>query len=94
MPCREPWGKYRSRDDIAKSPRTEGAAKYLDERGLRILAALDDAAQKHQATPASCARVANRPTWGDRSDRERDEPRATRGAVCRDVARPSVHTRR
>ena len=34
-------GKYRSSDDFGKSPRGGGMAKYLNERGLRILAALD-----------------------------------------------------
>lgn len=34
-------GKYRSQDDLAQSQRGQGVAKYLDEKGLRILAALD-----------------------------------------------------
>ena len=33
-------GKYRSEADLAKSPRGSGVKKYLDERGLRILASL------------------------------------------------------
>ncbi len=35
-------GKYRSKADLSKSQRGEGIAKYLDARGLKILAALDD----------------------------------------------------
>jgi aryl-alcohol dehydrogenase-like predicted oxidoreductase len=48
-------GKYRSQADLAQSPRGRGVAKYLDERGLRILAALDDAARAYDATPARVA---------------------------------------
>lgn len=50
-------GKYRSAADAAKSS-ARGAAvvrQYLDPRGLRILAALDDIAAKHSATPAQVA---------------------------------------
>ena len=49
-------GKYRSEKDLAKSPR--GAAvksKYLNERGLRILDALDAVAARYASTPASIA---------------------------------------
>ncbi|HZG24294.1 MAG TPA: aldo/keto reductase, partial [Chitinophagaceae bacterium] len=35
-------GKYRSREDLAGSKRGEGVKKYLDERGLQILTALDE----------------------------------------------------
>jgi aryl-alcohol dehydrogenase-like predicted oxidoreductase len=45
-------GKYRSQADLAKSPRGRGAGKYLNDRGLRILAALDTAAARLGATPA------------------------------------------
>jgi aryl-alcohol dehydrogenase-like predicted oxidoreductase len=48
-------GKYRVEADLAKSPRGGGAAKYLDDRGKRILAALDDAAKKLAVTPAQVA---------------------------------------
>jgi aryl-alcohol dehydrogenase-like predicted oxidoreductase len=34
-------GKYRSQADLGKSPRGKGAAKYLDDKGRRILAAMD-----------------------------------------------------
>ena len=49
-------GKYRSVDDLDKSPRGEGIGKkYLDERGRRILDALDEVADRHEATPAQIA---------------------------------------
>jgi len=49
-------GKYRSEADLDKSPRgRRSAAKYLDARGKRVLAALDEAAARHGATPAQVA---------------------------------------
>jgi aryl-alcohol dehydrogenase-like predicted oxidoreductase len=48
-------GKYRNEADLAKSPRGAGVAGYLNERGLRILAALDDVAGPMNATPAQVA---------------------------------------
>lgn len=48
-------GKYRSEDDLAKSPRGRGAKKYMDARGMQILAALDQVASGHGATPAQVA---------------------------------------
>jgi aryl-alcohol dehydrogenase-like predicted oxidoreductase len=48
-------GKYRSESDMTKSPRGRGAKKYLNDRGFRILAALDTAAKLHNATPAQVA---------------------------------------
>ncbi|PWC29486.1 aldo/keto reductase [Teichococcus aestuarii] len=48
-------GKYRSEADLGQSPRGQGVAKYLDERGLGILAALDAVAARHGATPARVA---------------------------------------
>jgi aryl-alcohol dehydrogenase-like predicted oxidoreductase len=50
-------GKYRSRADLGKSRARGGAvAKYLDARGLRILAALDAVVAGHRgATPAQVA---------------------------------------
>ncbi len=44
-------GKYRSEVDLKKSPRGRLVKKYLNERGLKILSALDAVAQKHTATP-------------------------------------------
>jgi aryl-alcohol dehydrogenase-like predicted oxidoreductase len=48
-------GKYRSEKDYTKSPRGPGMKKYLNERGLRILDALDDVASRLHATPAQVA---------------------------------------
>ena len=48
-------GKYRSEDDYDKSVRGGGMSKYMNERGMRILSALDDLAEKHQATHAGIA---------------------------------------
>jgi aryl-alcohol dehydrogenase-like predicted oxidoreductase len=48
-------GKYRTEADLAKSPRGRGAKKYLDGRGLGILAALDAVAADLGATPAQVA---------------------------------------
>ena len=48
-------GKYRSKADLGKSKRGEGTAKYLDERGLNILKALDTVSARHQAKPAEIA---------------------------------------
>jgi aryl-alcohol dehydrogenase-like predicted oxidoreductase len=48
-------GKYRSAADFGKSTRGGGMAKYLNERGLRILAALDAVAARLKATPARVA---------------------------------------
>ena len=48
-------GKYRSEADVGKSPRGGGAKKYLDERGMRILDALDAVAARLDATPAQVA---------------------------------------
>jgi aryl-alcohol dehydrogenase-like predicted oxidoreductase len=48
-------GKYRSKQDAGKSPRGSGVTKYLDERGLRVLAALDEVASAHQASVAQIA---------------------------------------
>lgn len=45
-------GKYRSEADLSKSPRGEGNRKYLNERGFKILAALDQVAAQYNATPA------------------------------------------
>ena len=49
-------GKYRSEADLAKSPRGAGVkTAYFNERGWRILAALDEAAAALRATPAQVA---------------------------------------
>lgn len=48
-------GKYRSKEDLGKSPRGGGVAKYLDDRGFKILAALDEVAGQLKTTPATVA---------------------------------------
>ncbi len=49
-------GKYRSEADYGKSPRgARGIPKYMNERGRRILAELDEVAEETRAQPASVA---------------------------------------
>ncbi|WP_375461536.1 aldo/keto reductase [uncultured Enterovirga sp.] len=49
-------GKYRSEADYAKSPRgARSIPKYMNERGQRILAALDAVSAEHGTEPASVA---------------------------------------
>lgn len=48
-------GKYRSQDDVAKSARGMFLGKYLDDRGLRVLAALDAASAALGAEHAAIA---------------------------------------
>ncbi|MGC4026770.1 MAG: aldo/keto reductase [Mesorhizobium sp.] len=48
-------GKYRSSADFGKSQRGGGMAKYLDDKGKAIFAALDDVSTRHSAKPAEVA---------------------------------------
>jgi aryl-alcohol dehydrogenase-like predicted oxidoreductase len=48
-------GKYRTEQDLAKSPRGGGVKKYLTPRGLAILAALDTVSANHGCGPAEVA---------------------------------------
>lgn len=49
-------GKYRTEEDVNKSARGGGVVKnYLNERGLRILKALDEVAAQYQTNQASIA---------------------------------------
>lgn len=49
-------GKYRSEADLKKSQRGDGIGKkYLNDKGLAILKALDAVAGRHSATPAQVA---------------------------------------
>ena len=48
-------GKYRSEADLAKGPRGQMVKKYLDDRGLKILAALDQVAANLHSTPGKVA---------------------------------------
>jgi aryl-alcohol dehydrogenase-like predicted oxidoreductase len=45
-------GKYRSEKDAAGKPRARNVTKYLNERGFKIVGALDQIAKKYNATPA------------------------------------------
>ena len=48
-------GKYRSGDDLSKSPRGQMVKKYLNDRGFRIVDALHDVAKEHNAKPGQIA---------------------------------------
>jgi aryl-alcohol dehydrogenase-like predicted oxidoreductase len=45
-------GKYRSEADLSKSPRGRRAKGYMNERGYRILDALDRVSKQYESTPA------------------------------------------
>jgi aryl-alcohol dehydrogenase-like predicted oxidoreductase len=45
-------GKYRSEADLSQSARGAGLKKYLNDRGFRILAALDQVSAEHATSPA------------------------------------------
>lgn len=57
-------GKYRTEDDLAKGSRGPGIKKYLNEKGLKILTALDVVATRYETTPTriSLAWLMSRPT--------------------------------
>ena len=48
-------GKYRGEADLGQSPRGGGVKAYLNPRGFRILAALDEVAARHGVKPAAVA---------------------------------------
>ena len=48
-------GKYRTEADLGQSPRGGGVRKYMNPRGMRILAALDQVAQRHATHPGVVA---------------------------------------
>jgi aryl-alcohol dehydrogenase-like predicted oxidoreductase len=48
-------GKYRSESDLMKSARGAGVKKYLNDKGFRVLAALDTVAEAHHSTPGKVA---------------------------------------
>src|SRR3712207_3243112 len=45
-------GKYRSEQELATSVRGGGVTQYLNDRGFRIPAALDEVATRNGSTPA------------------------------------------
>lgn len=48
-------GKYRSEADLGKSPRGKRVADYFNDKGMRVLAALDEVAEKTGAAHAEIA---------------------------------------
>jgi aryl-alcohol dehydrogenase-like predicted oxidoreductase len=48
-------GKYQSKDNLSKSARGDFVKKYLNERGFRIIEALDRVAQQYNMTPVKIA---------------------------------------
>jgi len=48
-------GKYRSENDLDKSKRGQGVKKYLDERGFRILDALEEVAKEKNVSFSAIA---------------------------------------
>lgn len=48
-------GKYRSEADLSKSPRGQGVKKFLNERGMKTLKALDQVAAAYKVKPAAIA---------------------------------------
>lgn len=48
-------GKYRTEADLSKSARGGGVKKYMNPKGMAILKALDEAAEKYNATPGAIA---------------------------------------
>lgn len=57
-------GKYRSEADLANKARAQFVKKYLNERGFKILAALDEVAKAQQSNPVrvALAWLVSRPT--------------------------------
>ena len=48
-------GKYRSEADLSKGPRGQMVKKYLNDKGFKVLAALDSVAKKTSSTPGRVA---------------------------------------
>lgn len=48
-------GKYRSKEDLSESKRSAFVEKYLNQKGFKILKALDDTAAKHSSVPGTIA---------------------------------------
>ncbi len=59
-------GKYRSEADFGKSPRGRRMQSYLNPRGRRILAALDEVAQRHMPLSRKCLGLAQGAAWNHR----------------------------
>ena len=81
-------GKYRSKADLADKVRGSRVEKYLNVRGFRILAALDDVSARLKSKPAAvCAGVADGEAEHHRTDRQCDEPGPARGPDRGDAPR-------
>ncbi len=48
-------GKYRSEADLAKGPRGQMVKRYLNDKGFKVLDALDSVAKETSSTPARVA---------------------------------------
>ena len=48
-------GKYGTEADLSKSPRGGSMGKFMNDRGNRILKALDEVAEQHNSTPGTVA---------------------------------------
>lgn len=48
-------GKYRSEKDLGQSQRGVGVGHYLGEKGMKILAKLDEVSKQHRCTPAQAS---------------------------------------
>jgi aryl-alcohol dehydrogenase-like predicted oxidoreductase len=48
-------GKYRSQEDLSKSARGKFVQKYMNDRGFRVLDALEQVAGQHGSTPGKVA---------------------------------------
>lgn len=46
-------GKYRSKNDLSQSQRGGAVEKYLNEKGMKVLNALDQISEKHNSTQAA-----------------------------------------
>ena len=81
-------GKYKSAADVANKARGDFVKKYLNERGSRILDALNQVAKTiSYSTCANSARVVNGAANSDRAHCQRDKPGPTQGTDWRDQAR-------
>ena len=87
-------GKYRSEADLAGRPRAYRVKNYLNDRGYRILAALDAVGAEHRSDAgAGRARLADGAAEHHRADRERNQRRAARRADRRGTAAASSPSR-
>jgi hypothetical protein len=87
-------GKYRGEADFAKSPRGAGMQKFMNPRGLRILAALDAVSNRCGATMAQVALAWLMQRPGVTAPyRQRDVGCAARGADGRHPLEPRCGSR-